>query len=464
VRRRAALCPHCHGRGDCSGSGPQDSKGAANDQLYKNLGGTKNKQEGNRTMANHSRLMCVIALFCVLAERSGPAQTAFPITFDATALDAARFNVDFNGVGGTAFSNAVTVLDVQPGLHTFCAPASADCFQFSVLNDGTLSFAPELAAYVSGQGSSTLVVTGFDVNFNATALSSSTFNINYNEVGGTHFVNAPSTFTLLPGLYTFCAPASADCFQFSVLNDGMLAFDAALDPIVGGRGTNALSVSGFPITIDATARGAIRFNISFNGVGGTDFPATVAAGFTVLPGSYSFCAPSSNNCFEFAVTIAGTLDYSPALDACVLGRGTDRLTVICDPNLPNHPPVCSFAQATPHLLWPPNHQMTAVAVSGVVDPDGDSVSLAIINVMQDEPVRGLGDGDTAPDALLQGLTLLLRAERSAGANGRVYHIRFSADDGHGARCEGEVTAAVPKSVGQGTTVIDEGALYDSTKP
>ena len=41
-------------------------------------------------------------------------------------------------------------------------------------------------------------------------------------------------------------------------------------------------------------------------------------------------------------------------------------------------------------------------------------------VTQDEPVNGLGDGDTGPDAVTLSDGILLRAERSGTGDGRVY--------------------------------------------
>ena len=366
--------------------------------------------------------------------------TGFPVNIDATALDAIHFNVNFSTVGGL-LSNVATTLQVLPGRYTFCAPASRDCFQFSVLHDGTLAFAPELAAYVAGQGTNTLVVTGLPVHFDATALDAVHFNVNFSGVGGL-LANAVTTLQVLPGPYTFCAPASADCFQFSILNNGTVTYDAGLDAFVGGRGTTTLTVVGFPITIDATARGAVGFNLNFGSVGGSSFPNVVTT-FQLLPGLYTFCAPASTSCFQFNATNAGMVDYAQAFDDCLAGRGTSRLTILCDPNAPNRSPVCQFAQATPHVLWPPNHQMRAVTITGIADPDDDAVDLAIVTIAQNEPVNGFGDGDTSPDAVLQGGELLLRAERNASGSGRIYEIGFTATDSHGATCVGKVTVVVP---------------------
>jgi hypothetical protein len=56
----------------------------------------------------------------------------------------------------------------------------------------------------------------------------------------------------------------------------------------------------------------------------------------------------------------------------------------------------------------------------------------------------------------------VRAERSGRQDGRVYHVFFSADDGRGARCEGEVQVCVAHDGSRRESCIDQGALYDST--
>jgi hypothetical protein len=126
-------------------------------------------------------------------------------------------------------------------------------------------------------------------------------------------------------------------------------------------------------------------------------------------------------------------------------------------------PACDWAQASPALLWPPNHKLMAMQITGVTDPNNDQVTLTVRGVTQDEPVQGLGDGDTSPDAVLQGDKVLLRAERSGTGNGRVYRVSFTADDGHGGQCTGAVTVCVPQDR-QPSTCVDDGQRYDATQP
>lgn len=127
----------------------------------------------------------------------------------------------------------------------------------------------------------------------------------------------------------------------------------------------------------------------------------------------------------------------------------------------NRPPTCAMAQASPQILWPPDHQLVSIAIAGVTDPDGDPVSLQITGITQDEPVNGLGDGDTCPDGFGVGTAQAqVRAERSGLGNGRVYRISFIARDGKGGFCTGTVTAGLPHD--KKDTPIDDGQNNDAT--
>ena len=135
------------------------------------------------------------------------------------------------------------------------------------------------------------------------------------------------------------------------------------------------------------------------------------------------------------------------------------------PGCGNQPPDCSRVTTDPSELWPANHKFRDVMVKGVTDPDGDPLAITIKSIFQDEPINGLGDGDTCPDASGVGTsTAHLRAERAGMGDGRVYHIRFTADDGQVHTCSGEVTVCVPHDQGRGHACVDEGPLVDSTGP
>jgi hypothetical protein len=127
------------------------------------------------------------------------------------------------------------------------------------------------------------------------------------------------------------------------------------------------------------------------------------------------------------------------------------------------PPDCTLAQASPDTLWPPNHKLLPVTITGLTDADNDPVTLTITSVRQDEPVIGSDQSDSSPDAVVQASSaLLLRAERAGAGNGRVYHLTFRATDSYSGQCTGTVTVCVPRN--PHGTCSEGGVLYDSTRP
>jgi len=67
-------------------------------------------------------------------------------------------------------------------------------------------------------------------------------------------------------------------------------------------------------------------------------------------------------------------------------------------------------------------------------------------VTSNEPVDGLGDGDTGPDWQITGdLTVNLRAERSGQGSGRIYTITIECTDFSGNSSTKTVTVSVPRN-------------------
>jgi hypothetical protein len=99
----------------------------------------------------------------------------------------------------------------------------------------------------------------------------------------------------------------------------------------------------------------------------------------------------------------------------------------------------------------------------VEDPEGDPVAITITSITQDEPVFGIGSGDTAPDGFGVGTgSAKVQAERAGGGNSRVYQITFVAVDDKGAECTGAVITAVPHDQGVNTLIVNDGQIYVST--
>jgi hypothetical protein len=125
----------------------------------------------------------------------------------------------------------------------------------------------------------------------------------------------------------------------------------------------------------------------------------------------------------------------------------------------NQPPECSGATSVPGYIWPPDKELWPVTVQDVTDPDADPLTITITAIFQDEPVGSRPDGEGIGTEMA-----MVRADRDGNGDGRVYHIFFTADDGQGGICEGEVrTAIVSHDQGGDLDAIDGGALYDSTQ-
>jgi hypothetical protein len=110
------------------------------------------------------------------------------------------------------------------------------------------------------------------------------------------------------------------------------------------------------------------------------------------------------------------------------------------------PPVIESLTASPNVLWSPNHKMARVTVNASTsDNCGGKLVCRITSVSSNEPVNGLGDGDTSPDwEILGNLELNLRAERSGIGSGRVYTIIVTCTDVFGNSSTSNVTVTVPK--------------------
>lgn len=152
-----------------------------------------------------------------------------------------------------------------------------------------------------------------------------------------------------------------------------------------------------------------------------------------------------------------TVDFPTinALQPSFRGAYSDAFVVRLSPT--NRPPDCSAASPNPNVLWPPNGKLVLLSIRGVIDPDGDPVTLTVTGITQDEPLAG---GPTATGVGTP--TARLRAERLGGGDGRVYHVSFEAVDPQGASCTGRVTVCVPHDRRPGATCRDGGPLFNST--
>ncbi len=160
----------------------------------------------------------------------------------------------------------------------------------------------------------------------------------------------------------------------------------------------------------------------------------------------------------FVSAAGATLKFKLSVQDPFGGQSSDVATVSVVNT--NDPPAATAATASLGTLWPPDHRMVPISIAGVVDPNNNA-TITITGVTQDEPTNGLGDGDTAIDAIINpDGTVLLRSERSGKGDGRVYRVSFTASDLEGS-VSGVVKVGVPHSK-KSDPLKDSGGVFDST--
>lgn len=134
-----------------------------------------------------------------------------------------------------------------------------------------------------------------------------------------------------------------------------------------------------------------------------------------------------------------TLTYF-SVDRAGNQEATNTLTVRIDKTAP----VLSGLPAPGCTLWPPNHKLVQVATVTASDAlSGVAPGSFSVTGTSNEPEAGLGDGDTAPDIVITGGVVQLRAERSGKGTGRVYTLRAAAMDQAGNSVIATATCSVP---------------------
>jgi hypothetical protein len=284
-------------------------------------------------------------------------------------------------------------------------------------------------------------------------------------------------------------PAEVSTLVSAVLNGMVLIIDADFaSPFVAPQNAilNALDGS-------SSSEGSACPNASAGGaISSADNPATNGPFGDVRNGTFatSFSSLVSPAAGDHAVVTCGASTVRMVIPPGKLGSGSGLVMAGGDPSaldifLPggslsnpnnetlylnafassvatNAPPDCSGATATPNSLWPPSGKFRTVTVAGVTDPDGDPVAITIIGVTQDEPVSGLADGNTSPDAA-SGATstqVRLRAERRGSGDGRIYTIAVRATDGKSGTCTGTALVGVAHQA-SGPAVNSAPPSYDS---
>src|SRR2546428_10150669 len=134
------------------------------------------------------------------------------------------------------------------------------------------------------------------------------------------------------------------------------------------------------------------------------------------------CSPASGSTFPLGTT---TVNCSAKDAAGNVGTASFKIAV-----QDTTPPTIASVTPSEDTLWPPNHKMVPMSVNVAVNDAVDGApACRVAAIVGNEPVNGLGDGDTTPDWIIgNGLTFQLRAERSGKGRGRVYTITVECRD------------------------------------
>jgi cysteine-rich repeat protein len=366
------------------------------------------------------------------ANTSQPTFTAPAVAFGGETLTF-QLTVTANGLTDTD-TVSVSVVNVN---HPPVADAGDDQSRAEgspVTLDGTNSYDDDADvlsyAWVQESGPA-VVLTGAHT-------ATPSFTAPFVAAGGAPGVVATLVFKLLVD-DGFTVPAVEDTVTIAITNvNNAPNADAGTDKTVNENSAVALNANG------STDPDGDTLTYTWLQVGGPAVALTDATSAT----------PSLTTPF---VSPGGTdLTFQVTVGDGYAGSAVD--TVVVHVQNANDPPLVSAAQPTIACIWPPNHTLVAVGIIGVSDPN-DNATITIDSVTQDEPTSGLGDGDTAVDAIINGDgTVLLRAERSGTGDGRVYHVHFTASDLEGS-ASGVVTVCVPRD--RKSVAVDGGELYDS---
>jgi uncharacterized repeat protein (TIGR01451 family) len=232
-----------------------------------------------------------------------------------------------------------------------------------------------------------------------------------------------------------CAPLSGSTFPLGETNVTCFANDAAGNTASASfnvlvRDTTPPVIHGLPEALVYEATGPAGASVTWTSPTAVDIvdgPVPVA------------CAPLSGS----TLPLGETSVTCSANDAAGNTAGASFNVLVRDTT----PPVIHAVTAAPDTLWPPDHRMVAVMLSvSATDMVTAMPTCDVVTVASNEPVNGLGDGDTSPDWLVVGpLAVELRAERAGGGGGRVYTLGVRCRDSSGNTSSSPATVRVPHS-------------------
>jgi hypothetical protein len=232
---------------------------------------------------------------------------------------------------------------------------------------------------------------------------------------------------------TVCAPGPGFAFPLGTTTVNCTATDG-----LGGQATTSFEVN----VVDYQAPTFTNLNNLVINAAPGECTATVNYNIQAVDSCANVTVvtdPPSGSVFPAGVTTVTAI----ATDAAG-NTAAGSFTVTVNGNCCGGAPAINVVSATPSTLWPPNHKMRDVAVNYSVTPGCGGPVTCALSVTSNEPVNGLGDGDTAPDwQIIDAHHVKLRAERSGAGSGRIYTITITCTNSAGQSTTQSVTVTVP---------------------
>ncbi len=219
------------------------------------------------------------------------------------------------------------------------------------------------------------------------------------------------------------------------------AYDTGTSPTGGGIRVDTISIS----TVAYICCGGACVLSCPSNISVPNDPGVCGAVVTYPPPTFT------GNCGTVTPSQASGTSFPVGTTTVVVtGTRLDGTSSSCSFNVTvvdTQSPSLTNISANPSSLWPPNHQMELVTID-YVTADNCPLNCAL-SVSSNEPVDGLGDGDTAPDwEIVDSHHVRLRAERSGKGDGRSYTITIDCADGSGHHIIRTVSVNVPRNQGK----------------
>jgi len=332
------------------------------------------------------------------------------VNYSVTATDLVDTSVSINcnpASGSTFTQNSTTI--VRCTAVDFSGNTTQGNFNVTIVNDTTppvLSLPADITAEATGPN-------GAIVTYVATA---------NDETDGPVAVS--------------CDPSSGSVFALGTTTVTCSAHDIA----------NNSSSGTFHITVVDTTPPAITvpadITAEATSAAGAVVPFTASATDLVDGSRPVTCTPPSGSTFPLGTT---TVQCTSTDLHGNTGHRSFNINVV-----DTTPPVVTAISASPDILWPPNHTMTAVTVSVTAsDLVDQSPTSQIVSVTSNQPINGTGDGDIAPDWEITGaMTVNLRAERAQYVD-RIYTITVATSDFSGNTTTSTVQVRVANTKSRG---------------